>query len=130
MKTITAPDDHPEQGLWLAPMKHCVLGDDDQDPYKPSPIALDDYLQLVDATGRIVRGDKRGAIPAHLAPILERLDLDIQSWIGLMQSHGKFIGTAIGHYAARAAEAARRGLRWIKNTLPDVFSQKPQANTT
>ncbi|MDA3959851.1 MAG: hypothetical protein PF961_03600 [Planctomycetota bacterium] len=42
-----------------------------------------------------------------------------------MRSHGRFIGTAIGHYAARAAEAARRGLRWIRNTIPELFSGRP-----
>jgi len=42
------------------------------------------YLTLVDQTRRFVRGDKRGAIPAHLAPILERLKLDLSAWMDLM----------------------------------------------
>lgn len=39
------------------------------------PMTLDDYLRLLDASGRIVRNDKRGAIPAEIAPILERLGI-------------------------------------------------------
>jgi REP element-mobilizing transposase RayT len=39
-----------------------------------------DYLQLVDWTGRIVRGDKRGHIEGNLPPILTRLQLDLQQW--------------------------------------------------
>ncbi len=35
---------------------------------------LDDYLQLVDLTGRIVRHDKRGAIDLSLSPILKGSD--------------------------------------------------------
>jgi len=40
------------------------------------PLSLPKYLALVDWTGRQVRHDKRGAIPAELKPILERLSLD------------------------------------------------------
>jgi hypothetical protein len=41
---------------------------------------LDDYLALVDETGRITRDDKRGAISAELLPILQRLNLDPERW--------------------------------------------------
>ncbi|KKK57100.1 hypothetical protein LCGC14_3057910, partial [marine sediment metagenome] len=40
-----------------------------------------DYLQLVDYTGRLIRPDKRGAIPAHLPSILQRLNLDQSEWM-------------------------------------------------
>ena len=40
-----------------------------------------DYLTLVDATGRIQRDDKRGAISDHLLPILERLGIDANDWL-------------------------------------------------
>ena len=42
---------------------------------------LADYLELVDATGRIIRNDKRGAIPSGLPPILERLNISLDSWL-------------------------------------------------
>jgi hypothetical protein len=42
---------------------------------------IKDYLQLVDTTGRIVREDKRGAIPSHLPPILDRLSLSFEEWL-------------------------------------------------
>ena len=40
------------------------------------PIKLDEYLQLLDTSGRIVRAGKTGAIPDHLAPILARLGVN------------------------------------------------------
>jgi hypothetical protein len=43
--------------------------------------SLSDYLELVDTTGRIIREDKRGAIPLHLPPILDRLGIDRKTWI-------------------------------------------------
>ena len=43
--------------------------------------STEDYIQLVDYTGRIIRSDKRGAIPSHFPPILERLNLDQKEWL-------------------------------------------------
>lgn len=39
------------------------------------PFKLVDYLELVDWTGRILRGDKRGRSESVLPPILKRLSL-------------------------------------------------------
>ena len=49
------------------------------------PFRLDDYLGLVDWTGRVMREDKRGGIPENLPPILERLNIDPQHWLYLTQ---------------------------------------------
>jgi hypothetical protein len=38
-------------------------------------IGLGDYLQLLDWTGRQIRSDKRGAMPANLEPLFERLGI-------------------------------------------------------
>ncbi|WP_189398954.1 transposase [Arenicella chitinivorans] len=45
------------------------------------PYRLKDYLNLVDWTGRSIRHDKHGSIPDQIPPILQRLDLDMASWI-------------------------------------------------
>ena len=50
---------------------------------KGLPFRLNDYLELVDWTGRILRDDKRGAIPDTLPPILERLNMDAKHWLYL-----------------------------------------------
>jgi hypothetical protein len=42
---------------------------------------LNDYLELVDQTGRILRDDKRGAIALHLPSSLERLAIDRKTWL-------------------------------------------------
>jgi hypothetical protein len=43
--------------------------------------ALQDYLGLVDYTGRAIHPGKRGAIPDHLPPILQRLGLNATDWL-------------------------------------------------
>ncbi|MFM4825886.1 transposase [Aeromonas bivalvium] len=45
------------------------------------PCGFADYLTLVDWTGRAIRADKRGYIPAALAPIMQRLGLDESQWL-------------------------------------------------
>ena len=43
--------------------------------------SLTDYLELVDWTGRAIALNKRGAIPSHLPPILQRLSINQKTWL-------------------------------------------------
>ena len=45
------------------------------------PLNQNEYFELLDWTGRCIRDDKRGAIPAHLAPILQRLQIQQDNWV-------------------------------------------------
>ncbi|WP_096087777.1 transposase [Agaribacterium haliotis] len=45
------------------------------------PFKLNDYLLLLDWTGRQLRKSKRGVIDANIPPILRRLGIDRQSWL-------------------------------------------------
>jgi REP element-mobilizing transposase RayT len=48
--------------------------------------SYNDYLTLVDTTGRIQRQDKRGAIPNNFLPILDRLGINADEWINNTQN--------------------------------------------
>jgi REP element-mobilizing transposase RayT len=52
---------------------------------KGIPLRLQDYLELVDWTGRAIRVDKRGYIDHHLPPILDRLEIDPKHWLYMTQ---------------------------------------------
>ncbi|WP_185233782.1 hypothetical protein [Teredinibacter franksiae] len=55
------------------------------------PFHLQDYVQLVDITGRAIREDKRGFIDNNLPPILERLNISSREWLVLTtQFESKF----------------------------------------
>jgi hypothetical protein len=41
---------------------------------------FEEYLALVDWTGRIIRSDKRGYIDSALPPILDRLQITLDQW--------------------------------------------------
>jgi REP element-mobilizing transposase RayT len=79
----TAQPNHSQQQVKaLLPF----AGNPRADMPKGLPFRLTDYLELVDWTGRIIREDKRGAIPVHLPPILERLNIDTNHWLYLTKN--------------------------------------------
>jgi hypothetical protein len=59
-------------------------------------ISLEDYLKLLDWTGRQGRPDKRGKIPADHLAILERVGLEGGMWCDLVWSFKKYFGRSRG----------------------------------
>ena len=56
---------------------------------------LQDYLTLVDTTGRLVK-DGKAAMPQNLSPILERLQLSQSGWFKMIGSLEKRFSYAVG----------------------------------
>ena len=84
-----------------------------QNPEVAIPFTLSSYLELVDWTGRIVRQDKRGSIPANTPPILERLNIDPDEWLKTMRWNNRF-RKAVGKLAALKAYAEQIGQQWVQ----------------
>jgi hypothetical protein len=78
------------------------------------PMSLDDYLRLLDWTGRQIRADKRGAIPADLRPILERLAINADTWLDTVSFFGRWFHRAVGRLSSMAARASRSGRSWFQ----------------
>jgi hypothetical protein len=62
----------------------------------PIPFAFDDYLELVDTTGRVIREDRRGYIPGETPRVLERLQIDPEQFIATAARMLDLFSTAIG----------------------------------
>ena len=60
------------------------------------PFDLDEYLELIDWTGRILREDKSGAIDTNLPPILERLAITPNAWKTLTSSFERHFSHWVG----------------------------------
>ena len=77
------------------------------------PFNLQDYLDLVDSSGRVVRADKRGAISVDTPRLLHVLGIAPDEWLRTvtqMQSRFElFIGAP--HRLRHIAE--QRGWRWV-----------------
>ena len=77
------------------------------------PMRLMDYLVLVDATGRVMREDKRGAIDSAAANILERMGIDARTWVTHMGPRKRRTPLAVGPIVKVKAFAEATGRRWI-----------------
>ena len=73
-----------------------------------------EYLNLLDWTGRQIRADKRGAIPADLAPILERPRVDSDGWLKLMGRFSRLSRRAAGRPRSMQIERDARGCRLMQ----------------
>ena len=74
---------------------------------------VEDYLELVDWTGRQIREDKRGRIDDDQPAILERLGIETKHWLYLTQHYQSSFKSLVGT-AYRVREACRQ-LGWKKS---------------
>lgn len=107
----------PTQPEQLAPF----LGNPRKDTPEGLQFKLEDYLNLVEWTGRVLRDDKRGAINENLPPVLQRLRITEEQWSTLTQGFEKqfhqFVGEVehvkdaafiMGYQRARGIGACRQ----------------------
>jgi hypothetical protein len=106
-----SPTGRSPEHAWLLPVQQILRTYDD--PGDPG-ISLPAYLRLVEATGRLMRADKRGAIAADARSVLDLIDIDPDVWLATVAKPKGLRGSALGRAAALATEAARRGLAWVQ----------------
>jgi hypothetical protein len=69
---------------------------------------------LLDWTGRELHAEKRGAIPDHLAPIVDRLGINRSNWVETVRGFGRLFKQAAGRPTSLVDAAARRSRRWFQ----------------
>ena len=73
-----------------------------------------EYLKLVDETGRLIRGDKPGAIDRSLPGIVRRLGLSESAWLGQVQGTQTRYWRVIGQVESFIDKAAELQQRWLQ----------------
>ena len=68
-----------------APYLFPFVGNPRKDMPEGLPFKLNDYIELVEWTGKQIRKDKRGVIDKNLPPILQRLYFEVDNWFYLTQ---------------------------------------------
>jgi hypothetical protein len=80
------------------------------------PVTVAEYIDLVDETGRKVRADKRGAIPAEEPRALKKLGISRDHWshkvLGVGSGFWRVVGT-VDDIQAKAAEMKQTFLRGV-----------------
>ncbi|AMV32830.1 hypothetical protein VN12_11950 [Pirellula sp. SH-Sr6A] len=69
------------------------------------PLSSMNYIQLLDATARIIREGKKGFTPEEVPPVLERLGLDPERWIDYTTHFSRMFSLAAG--SVRSMKEAR-----------------------
>jgi len=83
-------DDQPE-----APLMR-FDGSSHTDIHTALPFTREDYFELVDVTGRIIKSGKRGYIASDIPSIVSQLGLNPDKWIDHIQNFGKSYAGCVG----------------------------------
>ena len=103
----TSKDDPGDISFCLCPISSL------NDPKGILPISEDEYINLVDRSGRLVRKNKRGSIDPDLQPILDRIRANTKSWEDTVSHFENKFGLAVGIVENIHKFAHRLGKRWF-----------------
>ena len=73
------------------------------------PMALGDYLQLLDWTGRQIRTDQRGTMPTNLESMFERLGISAELWVDCVVNFRRWFRSSVGREKSMQSAAETRG---------------------
>ena len=109
---------------WLCPLEELFDG---WNGYEGG-ISEENYLELVDWTGRKLRDKDSGHIPEHLASILERMEVDIQNWAKAVEGYGGLFHVFAGKARRLRALAKKLGQRCCWGVNLKIQLYRAQAN--
>lgn len=78
------------------------------------PFGLEDYLELVEATGRCQHPHKRGQMPECTPRLLERLELDPEQFIECSAKMMRHFGSAVGTPERLTVHCAARQVKYLR----------------
>lgn len=75
------------------------------------PFELEDYLELIELTGRCLREDKAGYIEENQPTLLTRLNISPENWLTLSKGFRKLFHGAVGHSDVLTEYCEHQGLK-------------------
>jgi len=78
--------------------------------------SLTDYFELTEWTGQVIREDKKGHIPSHIQPILQKLGVQQENWTTQVKNFGRNFGRVVGPASQLSSISSQQGLWWIRGS--------------
>jgi putative transposase len=103
--------EHPKKDNCLQTKLSAVAGTTRQNPL---PMNLIEYIQLVEWTGQSIIYPDKAAIPQHITPILQRLNLQQDNWLKQIENLGNNYYHVIGTVDLIRAKARQMGRRCLQ----------------
>ena len=79
-------------------------------------MTANEYFDLVDRSGRMIRSDKRGSIDAGLAPILMRIGANPEAWLDTVSRFGSNFSLAAGLLSSLRTFARQLSRNWFRGS--------------
>ncbi len=99
-----------QDSLWLTPIESTEKRRGFLD------MTLEEYLSVLDATGRELRFGKRGRIPPDLEPILSRAGIQPRGWMEVTKRIGSAFSRVAGRRETIDNAAQTMGQAWLKGS--------------
>jgi len=98
---------------WLAPLFRTPLDRPVEGAQSFLNMDLEEFLELLDWTGRQHRADKKSKIPPELDSILTRLELDAEAWLDTVKHFDNWFHNVAGKLDSIRNAALEAGSRWF-----------------
>ena len=77
-------------------------------------LKLNDYINLVEWTGKHICHSGKQKIPNHLSSVFERLNINQDNWVAQVQGYGKSYYRAVGCLKKLKLKAEQLEQQWLK----------------
>jgi len=86
-------------------------------------IPLKDYIELVEWTGKAIIYPNKASIPAHLASVFERLNIDQKNWLNQVQAYDSNYYRAVGCFEKLREQTLAIKQNWLKgiNAVRELY---------
>lgn len=95
---------------WLAPVESISIGSGE----KGWMLSLEEYLEVLDTTGKCMHKRGGGRIPPHICPILQRMQLRHEFWLMATECFGQRFFRLSGGAKLMVEFAKKIGQRWLQ----------------
>ncbi|NCD35244.1 MAG: transposase [Spartobacteria bacterium] len=119
--TTEITEEESKRADWLVPVDETLFFE-----YK---LTVDEYLELVDLTGRRLAAGKKGKIDEKLLPILDAMQIDAENWLNTVEKYGRLFYRVSGRLENIADSAKKAGRKWLCGLSASLGAFKPLEST-